>query len=179
MTCYKYNKFVRERRGVADVLAVAVMFLLVVLIGVLLHTFMLTPLRSSTDRQLLLKSEYIYETLATSWVEPYSKNYLKAAADNLVLSNPTVPDEYLRSAMENTLDYILPGGYAAKVTLKLYENENMTWELIYPEVGQLTSADKQFIHSGSVSVIKAKENEQTAENRTILVQATLTLFWVG
>jgi len=152
-------------------LAVAIMFLLVVLIGVLLHTFMLTPLRSAADRQLQLKSEYIYETLATAWVEPYSKSYLKAAADNLVLSNPTVPDEYLRSAMENTLDYILPQGYAAEVTLRLCEN--MTWELIYPEVGQPTSTDKQFIHSGSISIIRA-ENRQP-----ILVQATLTLFWVG
>jgi len=176
MTCYKYNKFMRERRGVADVLAVAIMFLLVVLIGVLLHTFMLTPLRSSTDRQLQLKSEYIYETLATAWVENYTKSYLKAAADNLVLTNPTVPGEYLRSAMENTLDYILPEGYAAEMTLRLYENENMTWELIYPNVGQPTSAEKQFIHSGTISVIRA---EAEVENRTILVQATLTLFWGG
>jgi hypothetical protein len=153
------------------------MFLLVVLVGVLLHTFMLTPLRSATDRQLQLKSEYIYETLATAWVENYTKSYLKAAADNLVLINPTVPGEYIRSAMEGTLGYILPEGYAVEVKLKLYENEDMIWKLIYPDVGQPASADKQFIHSGSISVIKAKENE--AENRIILVQATLTLFWVG
>jgi len=175
MTCYKYNKFMRERRGVADVLAVAIMFLLVVLIGVLLHTFMLTPLRSSTDRQLQLKSEYIYETLATAWVENYTKSYLKAAADNLVLENSTISEDYIRSRMENTLDYILPDGYAAEVTLT-YEKENKTWDLVYPNVGQPTSADKQFIHSGSISVIRA---DVAPENRTILVQAKLTLFWVG
>jgi hypothetical protein len=159
----------RERRGVADVLAVAIMFLLVVLIGVLLHTFMLTPLRSSTDRQLQLKSEYIYETLATSWVEPYSKNYLKAAADNLVFTEPTISSDYLGSAMENVLEYLVPQGYAAEVKLK-YENAENTWGLKPP------STEKQFIHSGSISVIRA---DAAPENRTILVQATLTLFWVG
>jgi len=169
MTCYKYNKFVRERRGVADVLAVAVMFLLVVLIGILLHTFMLTPLRSSADRQLQLKSEYIYETLATAWVEPYSKSYLKAAADNLVFTEPTIPSDYLSSAMENVLEYLVPPGYAAEVTLT-YENNENTWGL-HP-----TSADKQFIHSGTISVIRA---EAAVENRTILVRAKLTLFWMG
>jgi hypothetical protein len=165
----------RERRGVADVLAVAIMFLLVVLVGVLLHTFMLTPLRSSTDRQLQLKSEYIYQTLATSWVEPYSKSYLKAAADNLVLENSTISENYLRLRMDNTLDYILPDGYAAEVTLT-YEKENKKWDLIYPNVGKPAPADKQFIHSGSISVIKAEAPEN---ERIILVKATLTLFWAG
>jgi len=169
MTCYKYNKFVRERRGVADVLAVAIMFLLVVLIGVLLHTFMLTPLRSSTDRQLQLKSEYIYETLATAWVEPYSKSYLRAAADNLVFTEPTIPSAYLSSAMENVLEYLVPPGYAAEVTLTYGDNRN-TW-------GLPISAGKQFIHSGTISVIRA--NPAPGENRTIRVQATVTLFWVG
>jgi hypothetical protein len=159
----------RERRGVADVLAVAIMFLLVVLIGVLLHTFMLTPLRSSTDRQLQLKSEDIYETLATTWVEPYSKSYLKAAADNLVFTEPTISSDYLSSAMENVLKYLVPPGYAAEVKLK-YENAENTWGL------KPASAEKQFIHSGTISVIRA---EAEVENRTILVQATLTLFWVG
>lgn len=170
MTCYIYNKFARERRGVADVLAIAIMFLFVVLIGVLLHAYMLTPLRSATDRQMQLKSEYLYKTMETAWVGPYSKSYLRAAADNLVLAAPTVPSEYLRSAMENTLGHLLPSGYAAKITLT---HENGAWELIYPGAGQ--PAGKRFTHSGSISVIKAEaENE-----RTILVQATLTLFWAG
>jgi hypothetical protein len=170
MTCYKYNKFVRERRGVADVLAVAIMFLLVVLVGVLLHTFMLTPLRSATDRQLQLKSEYIYETLATAWVEPYSKSYLRAAADNLVFTEPTIPSDYLSSAMENVLKYLVPQGYAVEVTLTYGDNSN-TWRL------QPKSTGKQFIHSGKISVIRAEP--EVGENRTILVQATLTLFWGG
>jgi hypothetical protein len=159
----------RERRGVADVLAVAIMFLLVVLIGVLLHTFMLTPLRSSTDRQLQLKSEYIYETLATAWVENYTKSYLKAAADNLVLTEPTIPSDYLSSAMENVLKYLVPQGYAAEVKLT-YENAENTW-------GPWPTSDKQFIHSGSISVIRA---DVVPENSPIiLVQAKVTLFWVG
>lgn len=170
MTCYIYNKFVRERRGVADVLAIAMMFLLVVLIGVLLHAYMLTPLRSATDRQLQLKSEYLYKTMETAWVGPYTKSHLKAAADNLVLDTPTVPGEYLRSAIENTLEYLLPQGHAIEITLT---HENRTWKLIYPDVGP--PAGKRFSHSGSISVIKAEAENQ----RTILVQATLTLFRMG
>jgi hypothetical protein len=145
------------------------MFLLVVLIGVLLHTFMLTPLRSSTDRQLQLKSEYIYETLATAWVENYNKSYLRAAADTLVFSEPTISSDNLSLAMGNVLTYLVPPGYAAEVKLR-YENAENTWGL------KPASAEKQFIHSGTISVIRA---EAAPENRTILVQATLTLFWVG
>jgi len=160
----------REGRGIADVLAIAMMFLLMVMVGILLHAYMLTPLRSATDRQLQLKSEYLYKTMETAWIEPYAKSYLKAAADNLVLTTPTVPGEYLRTVMENTLGYLLPQDYAVEITLT---HENRTWKLIYPDVGAPTG--KRFSHSGSISVIKAEaENE-----RTILVQATLTLFRVG
>ncbi len=170
MSCYIYNKFVQEQRGVADVLAIAIMFLFVVLIGVLLHAYMLTPLRSATDRQLQLKSEYLYKTMETAWVDPYAKSYLTAAADNLVLTTPTVPGEYLRSAMENTLGYLLPHDYAAEISLT---HENRTWKLIYPDVGP--PAGNRFSHSGSISVIRAEAGEE----RTILVQATLTLFRMG
>jgi hypothetical protein len=146
------------------------MFLFVVLVGILLHAYMLTPLRSATDRQLQLKSEYLYKTMETAWVEPYTESYLKAAADNLVLTTPTVPGEYLRSAMENALGYLLPQDHAVEITLT---HENGAWKLIYPDVGP--PAGKRFAHSGSISVTRAEaENE-----RTILVQVTLTLFRVG
>jgi hypothetical protein len=150
-------------------LAVAIMFLLVVLIGVLLHTFMLAPLRSSTDRQLQLKSQYIYETLATAWVENYTKSYLRAAADNLVFAEPTIPSDYLSSAMDNVFEYLVPSGYAAELKLT-YGNAENIWGV------KPLSTEKQFVHTGLISVIKA----EAAENeRTILVKATLTLFWVG
>ena len=151
LSCYIYNKFPWERRGVADVLAIAMMFLLMVMVGVLLHAYMLTPLRSATDRQMQLKSEYLYKTMETAWAGPYSKSYLRAAADNLVLAAPTVPAEYLRSAMENTLGYLLPQDHAIEITLT---HENRTWKLIYPDVGP--SDGKRFSHSGSISVIKAE-----------------------
>ncbi|KUO40319.1 MAG: hypothetical protein AVW06_02615, partial [Hadesarchaea archaeon DG-33-1] len=94
-----------NEKGIADVLAMAFMFILLIFGAVLMHAYSLRPLRAATDRQLQLKCEHIYKTLETAWVEPYTISFLWATAENLVLEHPTVPSSYLRSAMENTLEY--------------------------------------------------------------------------
>jgi hypothetical protein len=152
-------------RGVADVLSMAFMFILLVFGAVLINAYSTRPLRAATDRQLELKCEYAYQALETSWVEPYTISFLRAAAENIVLENPTVPGSYLRSSMENALDYLSPAGYeisstftSGGVTLTFNENK--------------TPSSKQFVRSGVVSIMGAG-----GEN--VVVQVVVRLFSVS
>ena len=143
----------------------AFMFILLVFGAVLINAYSLRPLRAATDRQLELKCEYTYEALETSWVEPYTISFLRAAAENIVLNNPTVPGPYLHSAMENALDYLSPPGYEISSTLTsdggtLTFNENKA------------PSSKQFVRSGTVSIMGAG-----GEN--VVVQVVIKLFSVS
>jgi hypothetical protein len=136
--------------GVADVLAIAFMFILLVLGAVLMHAYSLRPLRAAADRQLELKCEHLYKTLETAWVEPYSISFLRAAADNLVLENPIVPNAYLRTQMFAVVDYLRPPSYGVSVALSY---DGRTWGLICPE--NSINSGKEIIRWGRVSVTKA------------------------
>jgi hypothetical protein len=141
-----------DDRGVADILAIAFMFVILALAAVFMHTYSLRPLRAATDRQLELKSEHLYMTLELAWVEPYSVSFLRAATENILLEQPTVPGPYLRSAVENTLRYICPLGYAVAISLS-YDN---SWELSWPEnVGLGIDAEKKFVRQGEVRLTMA------------------------
>lgn len=149
-------------QGVADVLSMAFMFILLVLGAVLINAYSTRPLQIATDRQLELKCEYTYQALETSWVEPYTISFLRAASENIVLDHPTVPGTYLRSAMENALDYLSPPGYEISSTFTrdgrtLTFNENKA------------PLSKQFVRSGSVSIMGAG-----GEN--VVVQVVVKLF---
>ncbi len=142
-----------NNRGVADVLAMAFMFVMLVLAAVFMHSYSLRPLEAATDRQLKLKSEHLYKTLELAWVDNYSVSYLRAAAENLLLEQPTVPGPYLRSVMENALEYLCPSGYAVAVGLS-YENDS--WKLSWPEgAGLGLGAEKPFARAGEVRLTMA------------------------
>ncbi|MBA7595323.1 hypothetical protein ES703_02285 [subsurface metagenome] len=129
-----------NNHGVADILAIAFMFVILVLAAVFMHSYSLRPLRAATDRQLELKSEHLYKTLELAWVRP-GVSFLRAAAENLLLEQPIVPGPYLRSTMENVLEYLHPSGYAVAVSLSY---ENTSWELSWPEgAGLGLGAEKQ------------------------------------
>ncbi len=142
-----------NNRGVADVLAMAFMFVILVLAAVFMHSYSLRPLRAATNRQLELKSEHLYKTLELAWVEPYSVSFLRGAAENLLLEQPIVPGPYLRSAVENALEYLHPSGYAVAVSLSY---DNASWELSWPEgAGLGLGAEKQFARQGEVRLTMA------------------------
>ncbi|GAH43774.1 unnamed protein product [marine sediment metagenome] len=142
-----------DDRGVADILAIAFMFVILVLAAVFMHTYSLRPLRAATDRQLELKSEHLYMTLELAWVEPYSVSFLRAATENLLLEQPTVPGPHLRSAVENTLEYLCPPRYAVAISLSC---DDSSWELSWPEgVGLGIDAEKQFVRQGEVRLTMA------------------------
>ena len=142
-----------NNRGVADVLAMAFMFVILVLAAVLMHSYSLRPLRAATDRQLKLKSEHLYKTLELAWVEPYSVSFLRGAAENILLEQPIIPGPYLRSAMENALKYLRPSGYAVAVSLSY---DNASWELSWPDgAGLGLGAEKQFVMQGEMRLTMA------------------------
>lgn len=148
--------------GIADILAMAFMFVLLVLGAVLMYAYSLRPLQAATDRQLELKCEHIYKALETAWVEPYTVSFLRAAAENLVLEHPTVPGPYLRSAMENALDYLSPPDYEISAILTR-DGRTLTFnENIGPP-------SKQFVRSGTISITRAG-----GEN--VVVQVVVRLF---
>ncbi len=141
-----------NNRGVADILAIAFMFVILVLAAVFMHSYSLRPLRAATDRQLELKSEHLYKTLELAWVRP-GVSFLRAAAENLLLEQPIVPGPYLRSVMENALEYLRPSGYAVAVSLSY---ENASWELSWPEgAGLGLGAEKQFPRQGEMCLTMA------------------------
>jgi hypothetical protein len=148
--------------GVADILAMAFMFVLLVLGAVLMYAYSPRPLQAATDRQLELKCEHIYKALETSWVEPYTVSFLRAAAENFVLENPTVPGSYLRLAMENALDYLGPPDYEISATLT-HDGEILTFN------ENRESPSKQFVRSGTISITRAG-----GEN--VVVQVVVKLF---
>jgi hypothetical protein len=149
-------------QGVADVLSMAFMFILLVFGAVLINAYSTRPLRAAMDRQLELKCDCTYQALETSWVEPYTISFLRAAEENVVLEQPTVPGTYLRSAMENALDYLSPPGYEISAT---FISNGRT--LAFNEHKEPPS--KQFVRSGSVSIMGAG-----GEN--VVVQVLIKLF---
>ena len=152
------------QRGVADVLAIAFMFLLLVMAGGVLHIHMSRPLTAATNRQLELKCEHLCKTLELAWVEPYSLSFLKAASEQLVLREPTVPDPHLRLAMENALDYLRPQDYGVLVRLS---REYESWELRYPASAE--PSGRTFTRRGAISVI-------STEGDVVLVRTEVMLF---
>lgn len=160
----------RDEKGIADVFAIAFMFLLVVFAGTVLHSHALVPLTSSTERMLQLQTEHLYKTLEQAYVKNYSLTYLSAIADNLVLTQPLVPGGYLRDQLHEMLAYLRPPGHGVRVTLAVGEN---TWDQIYPtDARPPAPRTKQFSFKGKVCVIRAEADE----NRVVMVNASLTIF---
>jgi len=156
--------------GVADVLAMAFMFVMLVLAAVFMHAYSLRPLRAATDRQLELKSEHLYMTMDLAWVDPYNVSFLRATAENLLLEQPIVPGPHLRSAMENVFEYLCPPRYAVAVSLSY---DNALWELSWPEgAGLGVGADKQFTRQGGVRLT-------LAGGENIAVPVTVRIFEIA
>ena len=76
-----------------------------------------------------------------------------AATENILLEQPTMPGPYLRSAVENTLEYLCPLGYAVAISLSC---DDSSWGLSWPDnVGLGVDAEKQFVRQGEVRLTMA------------------------
>ena len=162
----------RDQMGIADVLAIAFMFLLIVFSGTMLHAWAKGPMASSLDRQLQQKTEHLYKTLELAHVENYSISYLYAIVDNLVLAQPTVESEYLKMRLDNALAYLRPSGFGVWVNL-VCPSEGTTWSQVHPsDAGPPTLETKQFTFKGKISMIRA----EAAGDRVVGVDVAVVIF---
>ncbi len=137
------------QRGVSDIVAIAFMFIILVIAAVLVHSFMLGSLHAAADRQSELKVEHLRETLQRATVGSYVVPALEAAAQQLVLEEPVVEDSYLSSWMENALDYLCPPDHG--IELKLSYNDNW-WGMTYPQ--ENVREGEELVSRGNVTVTK-------------------------
>lgn len=118
-----------EEDGVSDVVVIAFMFVLLVLSATVLFGFTSQGLKAAASRQTGLKANYLHRTLEKSEVIS-GITALEAAAEQLVLQDPTVDNKYLKSWMENTLGFLKPSNYG--VELRLTHNGEI-WRVMEPE----------------------------------------------
>lgn len=136
-------------RGVSDILVVVFMFMILVVATALLYGFRNMALQDAMRRQNELKADHFREALNNADVDGYAISGLKAAAEQLVLEDPTVKDNYLRSWFENVIDDLVPKGYGIKVFLTL-DNEK-SWEFTSsPDFG----GGDLFVSKGTISIPK-------------------------
>ncbi len=109
---------------------VAFMFVLLVLSGTFLMGFTSSTLSEAADRQIMLKTQYVHQTLYHTHVENYAVPALQAASEHLVFEEPTVPENYLKSWMEKILEFLRPPNYGIEVRLS---HENRVWKVVQPE----------------------------------------------
>ena len=160
--------FKTDAEGIADIFAIAFMFLLIVFAGTVLHSWALVPMRSSLDRQLQLKSEHMYKALELSHIKSYSISYMDAISENLVLVQPVVPGDYLRQRLDSALAYLSPPGYGVIVSVRC-ESEGASWLQVYPTDAGIPSLDvKQATFRGKLTLM-------AVENRFDL-DAEVTIF---
>lgn len=161
----------RGEKGISDILAILFMLIFAIFAGVLLHAYRFDAVMAATDRQLQLKSEYLYRTLELSQVENYSLTHFQAIAENLIgVSEPVIPEELLRDRIENVLEYIRPTDCGVIVEL---EHENKTWlQTSPPGIGEPAAGVARFTFFGEITYIIA----EAEENRVAQVSAYVTIF---
>jgi hypothetical protein len=137
------------QRGVSDIVAIAFMFIILVIAAVLVHGFTLGSLHAAADRQSELKVEYLRETLQRSTVNPYGVPALEAAAQQLVLEEPVVNYSSLDPWMENTLGYLCPLDHGIELRLS-YDDNNLLW--VYPS--NKVKKGEEFVRRGNVTATK-------------------------
>lgn len=118
-----------DERGVSDVVVISIMFIFLVISTALILGFQSTSLNSVADRQNELKVSYLSKTLERAEVTP-GVSALEAAGEQLVLDEPTAGDNYLRSWMKETLDFLRSSGYGVELKLT---HDNDFWRIIYPK----------------------------------------------
>lgn len=161
-----------DEKGVADVITIAIMFILVVFAGMLLHVWSLGPLNSVEDRQFELRSLCTYQVLNKAWVDPYSQSFLRAAAEQMAVENANVSEEALENYAAEIMDFLAPDGYGVVVKLTEEDNENNRW----PENENIwswtfTGNEKHYTAIGQVSLTRA-----SPENRIFVAKVEVILF---
>lgn len=145
----------KGERGISDVLSIAMMLLIAILSGTLLHSYGSDTIPAANGRQLQMRVEYAYKVLELSQMENSSLTYLEAISENLVMENlgaeAIFPGDYTRERVENVLGSICPQGYGLELELKYRGN---TWLQRYPP--DLLGHGEYYEFSGKVTLVVAR-----------------------
>lgn len=109
-------------RGMADLLSIASMFFLLLTASGVLYLSS-SSFGLSSARYAELRAEQLYRTLELSEVVP-GVGYLRAAAEVLLLEDPTVGENELRPSLEGVLEFLRPENLGATLELRA---ENGIW----------------------------------------------------
>ncbi|MEM0358805.1 MAG: hypothetical protein QXG22_02175 [Candidatus Hadarchaeales archaeon] len=101
-------------KGVADLLAIASMFFLLLTASSILY-LSLSSFGLSPHRYMELKAEQLYRTLESSEVVP-GVGYLRAVAEILLLDDPTVPENEL--PLSEVLEFLCPENLGAFLEMR-------------------------------------------------------------
>lgn len=101
-------------RGMADLLSIASMFFLLLTASSLLYLSS-SSFGLSSARYAELRAEQLYRALELSEAAP-GVGYLRAAAEVLLLEDPTVPE--LRPSFEKVLGFLCPENLGAVVEVR-------------------------------------------------------------
>lgn len=135
------------KSGVSDVVVIAFMFILLVLSIPFLFGYTSRGLDSAAERRAELKLNHLQRTLEEAEVRP-GISALEAAAEQLVVKNPTVEENYLRNWMENNLDFLRPTGYEAKLSLSI---NGKSWKMTLPDN---VTTSKDFLSNSTLAITK-------------------------
>ncbi len=140
------------QRAVSDMLVIAFMFILLAMAAVFVFDLTARQLEAASDRQMELKSQHLYQTLRLSGLDEYpGTTAIDAAAHQIAVDDPSVPDDYLRSWLEETLDYLLPQGYAVTIEVS---HENDDWTFTYPDAAE---QGELYITTDNISIAENRD----------------------
>jgi|GEM_PF-3495198 len=144
------------QKGVSDIVVVAFLFLFLVVTVALLFGYNVNPLRASNDRRVEMQRISMAGTLRHSEPRP-GIGTLEAAAEQLILKDPRVENEYLHSWTENVLEFLSPRRKGAALEMSLEEDNGgtVTWTASYPENSEFGASVPS---EGGVTVVEAGGN---------------------
>lgn len=156
-------------RGISDVLSIAMMFLIAIFSGIILHSYGSGAISAANERQMQMRVEYAYKVLELSQLENSSLTYLEAISENLVMENlgseALLEGEYVRERVEDLLQSLRPAGYGFELELRYHENR---WIQRCPSGG--AAPEKYYEFSGKVTLVVG------GTNLTAQVDADLRMF---
>lgn len=133
--------------GVSDVVVIAFMFILVVLSVPFLFGYTSRGLDSAANRRAELKLNHLQRTLEEVEVRP-GISALEATAEQLVIKNPTIREDYLRAWMENNLDFLRPNYFGVELNLS---HNGKSWKITLPDN---IMTEKDFLTNSTLAITK-------------------------
>lgn len=142
-----------DERGVSDILSIALMALLTIFAGVLLHAVQSDILDSAVRRQLQLRAQHTYHMLANAMVENSGKSYLRTLAEDL--RDNSVENDFL-AVLSSVLERVRSDNLTVEFRMRA---ENSEWLSLKVPADPGRSGDR-FSFSAWYTLISASENPE-------------------